>query len=183
MDRVIQVFVFDRYRTPINGADIRFFADGALLGTAKSSSGRASIQVEDPDLAVTIDVTFEGQVKKATLATGQSHYDFTFDVVVKEPFFRAYFPALLGVSLLAAGVLLAFGLRPLQPFEKQLVMILMALGGGGVASVIPGFLNIRLTFGQRLVLAGGGAIAVFVLLFFFEPAIVSSTTEMPTATE
>jgi len=46
----------------------------------------------------------------------------------------------------------------------------LALAGGGVGAVIPGFLELNMKAGAKLALRAGGALAVFVVLYFWSPA-------------
>jgi hypothetical protein len=46
----------------------------------------------------------------------------------------------------------------------------LALAGGGVGAVIPGFLDVSMKVGTKLALRAGGALAVFVVLYFWSPA-------------
>src|SRR5437016_6337999 len=50
--------------------------------------------------------------------------------------------------------------------QQRTFNIILALAAAGVAAMIPGFLNIEVPSGIR----AGGAIAVFVVVFFFNPA-------------
>ena len=176
LDRNIHVFVVDRNGVEINGAEVRFYSDGNLLGSVISAKGRASIQLENPGAPITVRVEYEGEAQEAKLAEGQNSFKFTYDVSVREPFLRENFPALVGLLLLAVGVGLAFAVSPRSNFEKQIILILMSLGAGGIASIIPGFLNIRLTLGQKLAISAAGALAVFVIVFFNPPSIVEEPT-------
>ena len=47
---------------------------------------------------------------------------------------------------------------------------MLALAGGGVGAVIPGFLDVSMKAGAKLALRAGGALAVFVVLYFWSPA-------------
>lgn len=176
LDRNIQIFVVDKNGFEINGADVRFCSDGNLLGSVISAKGRASIQLENPGAPITVRVEYQGEPQEAKLAEEQNSYKFTYDVSVREPFLRENFPALVGLLLLAVGVGLAFAVSPRNNFEKQIILILMSLGAGGIASVIPGFLNLRLTLGQKLAISAAGALAVFVIVFFNPPSIVDEAT-------
>lgn len=46
----------------------------------------------------------------------------------------------------------------------------MALAAGGTAAVIPGLLETNLSHGQVLAIRAGGALAVFVIVYFYSPA-------------
>lgn len=59
-------------------------------------------------------------------------------------------------------------------FQYSVFKTVLALAGGGVACTIPGFIEVQIGTWVR----AGGAIAVFVVLFFFSPAylVVSHST-------
>jgi hypothetical protein len=75
-----------------------------------------------------------------------------------------------GVIFVAA--LLVFALFVPNPTIQQfeIVRIILALAAGGVAAIIPGFLNLQMGAGAHLTLRAGGALAVFAIVYFFSPA-------------
>ena len=183
MDRNIQIFVFDRNHNQVNGATIRFFSKGELVGTAISASGRASVQVQDINTEIEVKVDYKGQLKEAILAQEQNTYDFVYDISIKEPFLREYFPALVGLGLVILAVALVFIVGMNTNFEKQIVLILMSLGAGGVASVIPGFLNVHLTLAKKLAVSAAGAMGIFVIVYFFVPSMTNESSLIPDCTD
>jgi hypothetical protein len=52
------------------------------------------------------------------------------------------------------------------PFQYEVFKIVLAIAVAGVAAMIPGFLNVEV----GNVIRAGGAIAVFVIIYFFSPA-------------
>jgi hypothetical protein len=75
-----------------------------------------------------------------------------------------------GVVFVAA--LLVFALFVPNPTIQQfeIVRIILALAAGGVAAIIPGFLNLQVGAGTHLTLRAGGALAVFAIVYFYSPA-------------
>jgi hypothetical protein len=75
-----------------------------------------------------------------------------------------------GVIFVAA--LFVFALFVPNPTIQQfeIVRIILALAAGGVAAIIPGFLNLQLGAGTHLTLRAGGALAVFAIVYFYSPA-------------
>jgi len=75
-----------------------------------------------------------------------------------------------GVIFVAA--LLVFALFVPNPTIQQfeIVRIVLALAAGGVAAIIPGFLNLQVGAGANLTLRAGGALAVFAIVYFYSPA-------------
>ena len=50
--------------------------------------------------------------------------------------------------------------------QFEIIRIILALAAGGVAAMIPGFLNLKLGVGSNLALRAGGALAVFATSIF-----------------
>ncbi len=77
---------------------------------------------------------------------------------------------LFGCLALAAVLWLAFRNDSLSDQQFEILRIVLALAGGGVGAVIPGFLDVTLKASSKLALRAGGALAVFVVLYFWSPA-------------
>ena len=66
--------------------------------------------------------------------------------------------------------------RPTE-FQQTIFRIVLSLAAAGVAALVPGFLTIR----YKNILRAGGAMAVFVLVYFFNPAtLVIKKSPFPT---
>jgi hypothetical protein len=75
-----------------------------------------------------------------------------------------------GLAAMATVLWLAFRGSELTEQQFEILRIVLALAGGGVGAVIPGFLDLNLKSGGKLALRAGGALAVFVVLYFWSPA-------------
>src|SRR3954465_4721070 len=75
-----------------------------------------------------------------------------------------------GCLALAAVLWLAFRSDSLSNQQFEILRIVLALAGGGVGAVVPGILNLTVNAGTKLALRAGGALAVFVVLYFWSPA-------------
>src|SRR5271165_4775854 len=75
-----------------------------------------------------------------------------------------------GCVALAAVLWLAFRGQTLSEQQFEILRIVLALAGGGVGAVIPGFLDVSVKASTKLALRAGGALAVFVVLYFWSPA-------------
>jgi hypothetical protein len=82
-----------------------------------------------------------------------------------------------GVIFICVMLVIAL-LRP-EPtsFQYEIFKTVLALAGAGIAAVIPGFIEVRLKGWLR----AGGALAVFVVLYFFTAAKLDGSTKNPTA--
>jgi hypothetical protein len=61
---------------------------------------------------------------------------------------------------------LAFVFQQPTPLQTKIIQALLALGFGGFATELTGFLKVDMNWGPRLVVGAGGALAVFVILWF-----------------
>ena len=75
-----------------------------------------------------------------------------------------------GCVALAVVLWLAFRAETLNEQQFEILRIVLALAGGGVGAVIPGFLDVSVKASTKLALRAGGALAVFVVLYFWSPA-------------
>jgi hypothetical protein len=80
-----------------------------------------------------------------------------------------------GVIFVAVLLLLAIFFPNPTPFQYQVFRVVLSLAAGGVASMIPGFLTLRVANWLR----AGGALAVFAIVYFYNPAsLVKSPQEV-----
>jgi hypothetical protein len=54
--------------------------------------------------------------------------------------------------------------------QMRVFMVVLALAAGGFGTVFSGMLNVKLTLGKKLAIGATGALAVFVIVYFFAPA-------------
>lgn len=71
-----------------------------------------------------------------------------------------------GVLFVVVMLSIAIGVPNPTAFQYTVFRIVLALTAAGVASMIPGFINVQVGNWVR----AGGAIAVFVVVYFFSPA-------------
>jgi hypothetical protein len=73
------------------------------------------------------------------------------------------------IFVTALLALVIFIPNPTLP-QFEVIRVILALAAGGVAAMIPGFLNLKLGLGTNLALRAGGALAVFAIVYFYSPA-------------
>jgi hypothetical protein len=71
-----------------------------------------------------------------------------------------------GVVFVVVLLVLATRYPNPTPFQYTVFRIVLALASGGVAAMIPGFLSVQVSTWLR----SGGALAVFVIVYFYSPA-------------
>jgi hypothetical protein len=78
-------------------------------------------------------------------------------------------------------VLLALAVFIPKPTATQLEIfrIVIAIAIAGIAAVVPGFLNLNIGQTKDLAIRAGGALAVFVIVYFYSPAHWVATPEKP----
>ncbi len=79
-----------------------------------------------------------------------------------------------GVVFLSVILIIALVVKNPTPFQEWVFNVVLALAGAGVAATIPGFLNVEVSPVAR----AGGALAVFIVIFFFKPAAAVSDTKI-----
>ena len=89
-----------------------------------------------------------------------------------------------GVVFVVALVALAIFFPKPTTFQYNVFRIVLALAAAGVAAMIPGFIDLNLSPTAELTIRAGGALAVFVMVYFFNPAqlAVQETVDSPAAT-
>ena len=81
-----------------------------------------------------------------------------------------------GIALLLIGLLVAIFVRDTSAFQQWAVRVIIAIGAAMTATVIPGLLNIDIP----KYVAAGGALAVIVLIYWFNPPkIEDSRSNLP----
>lgn len=80
-----------------------------------------------------------------------------------------------GVVFVSAIILIAIFRPNPTAFEYAIFRIVIALAAAGVGAILPGFLDV--TF--KTWLRAGGALAVFVIVYFFAPAALTSAIDRP----
>jgi hypothetical protein len=75
-----------------------------------------------------------------------------------------------GIVFVVALMLVAFAFPNPTSFQYTVFRIVLSLAAAGVAAMIPGFINIEVNRSAELIIRAGGALAVFVIVFFFNPA-------------
>jgi hypothetical protein len=77
---------------------------------------------------------------------------------------------IFGVIFITALILLAIRFSSPTPFQYNVFRTVLSLAAAGVAAVVPGFIDLELSAATKLLIRAGGALAVFVMTFFFNPA-------------
>lgn len=75
----------------------------------------------------------------------------------------------IGTAFLVALLAIAVLIRNPTPFQIYVFRVVLSLAGGAFAAVIPGFIATRLQLPRKGIIRAGGGLAVFVLLFWFNP--------------
>jgi len=78
-----------------------------------------------------------------------------------------------GVVFVAGLIVIAIKFPDPPPFAQDVFRIVLSLAAAGTAAMIPGFINIEVNATIGLMIRAGGALGVFVIVFFFNPAQLS----------
>src|SRR5438552_18489723 len=83
-----------------------------------------------------------------------------------------------GCAFVCALLCLALFIPDPTPFQYQTFRIVMALAAAGVAAMIPGFLKVEIHPTVKVIIRAGGALGVFVVVYFFNPAKLSGYSDL-----
>lgn len=83
--------------------------------------------------------------------------------------------SLFGFVFLGALLVITFHTPNPTPFQYEVFRITLALAASGIAAMIPGLLQVQLKNGIRAT----GAIAVFLIVYFFSPARLDKNEKKP----
>jgi len=75
-----------------------------------------------------------------------------------------------GVAFIVTMLVLAIFFPRPEPFQYTVFRVTLSLAAGGVAAMIPGFINLTINPSAALVIRAGGALAVFLVVYFRSPA-------------
>jgi len=75
-----------------------------------------------------------------------------------------------GVIFVTALLMFVLFVPSPAPSQFEVIRIVLALAASGVAATLPGILKLQLGEGTNLTLRAGGALAVFVIVYFYSPA-------------
>lgn len=178
-DRVITIYVRDNRNNLVQGASIIFFLNGVEAGKIDNSDGHATFQIPDRNAVVSVTAKYGNEPKTVKLAQTADSYEFRFDTAKDgmpdndEPKIPSWFPAAaFGVGVFfVLVVLLLTTLVPNQLRTTYVIYrIVMSMGCAGFATALTGFIAIKMKFGAGILLMAGGSLAVFVIVYFWDPA-------------
>lgn len=86
---------------------------------------------------------------------------------------------LFGCVFICSLLVLALVVPNPTQYQYQTFRIVMSLAAAGVAAMIPGFLKVELTAATEVTIRAGGALAVFVIVYFFNPARLPEKGDQP----
>ncbi|HEX3152656.1 MAG TPA: hypothetical protein VHR66_31580 [Gemmataceae bacterium] len=78
--------------------------------------------------------------------------------------------ASFGVAFVIGSIVLAIFFPRPTGFQQQVFRIVLSLAAAGVAAMFPGFIDLDLHASKVALIRAGGALAVFVIVYFFNPA-------------
>jgi len=198
MDRQINIHIRDKHDNPLPGASVDVAIDGEHFATFEATEGHCSIQMDGPRTEIGLIARFHNQEsQEVKLGPETDHYTFRFPVtggysnmvrhiltaaaaiivlllILAAAFYLGLLAGLislvLGIVLTLTALVLSFVFSKPTALQAQLIRSTFALGAGGLASQIPGLLNIQLSVNSQATITAAGAIAVYIVTFFFRPA-------------
>lgn len=78
---------------------------------------------------------------------------------------------IFGTVFVATLLIVNMAIPDPTPTQWETFRIILAIAAGGVGAMIPGFLNVQVTPSAKFAISAGGALAVFVIVYFFHPGL------------
>jgi hypothetical protein len=75
-----------------------------------------------------------------------------------------------GIIFTAALLIIAVLIPNPSPQQFEIFRIIIAVAVAGIAAMIPGLLRVNIGASKTLAIQAGGALAVFVIVYFYSPA-------------
>lgn len=176
-DRVVTIDVRDRNHRFVSGATVEMWVNQKRITSAEKITKPATFHVNDTNAPLEFVAKYGGHKSSVKLAQDAWDYEILLQNLEMPPdaphqsFIEAHLAFVFGVGGLILAIILAiFFPNSRRPDLYKYFAILAALSGGGIASEIPGFLNLRYSPSGKFIIAAGGALAVFVIMYFFKPA-------------
>ncbi|RUW85201.1 hypothetical protein [Mesorhizobium sp. M1E.F.Ca.ET.063.01.1.1] len=197
---MVCIFIRDRHDNPLPESDLDVKLDGVLFAKFKDTEGRVNVSIPGSVPHQSIELTAyyrDEKPQRAKIGPQTDAYTFHFDVngqysnftrhiltsaaatalllgIIIGAFYLGVLsglvPLVLGSLLLIAALGLAFKFPKPTVLQAQLIRSTFALAAGGLASHIPGMLNVGLGWEGKAAISAAGALAVYVIVFFFTPA-------------
>jgi hypothetical protein len=89
--------------------------------------------------------------------------------------YQQIFAYTFGIAFLVIMLIIAIYLPKPQPFQFFVFRVVLSLAAAGTAAMIPGFLSVQVSTFVR----AGGALAVFALVYLYNPAALVAAPEEP----
>lgn len=86
---------------------------------------------------------------------------------------------IFGVAFVITLLVLAIAFPKPTPFQYNTFRIILSLAAAGVAAMIPGFITLEFSPVIDVLIRAGGALAIFILIFFFNPAQLTTQVSEP----
>jgi hypothetical protein len=125
---------------------------------------------DEKEVVVEISEDFGKVVTRVTGDVAQVNQVLETIMDAKQPFAQKHFAAIAGIAFVLLALVLAFAFDNPTRLQRQLILVIVALGGGAFSLEFAKQINANMSLGKQLSVAAGGAAAVFVILYFFVPA-------------
>ena len=154
---------------------MRLYGDGSRIAETEGGEGFITVQIQR-GVALKVKVSYGKYHREINIAENVDVMPIRFPEVKyvaddertqRQTEAIAFY---VGIVFSLLTVLLAIFFPNPTAFQFRNFTGFFSIGLGGVALRLSGMLSVRLTLGQRVLISATGALAVFVLAYFFVPA-------------
>jgi hypothetical protein len=120
------------------------------------------LPIEEEDVSGSVGYSHPRNIAMTLSSVPQSEHRFLYTILAFA----------FGVTFLVVLLVLAVVIPHPAPFQVRVFTTVLAIAGAGAAAVMTGLLNVKATLGSQLAIGATGAMAVFVIIYLANPAVL-----------
>ncbi|NYZ12180.1 hypothetical protein HL658_06435 [Azospirillum sp. RWY-5-1] len=171
-DRVIRVDVRDLDDLPVGGAKVLFSLDGEPFSEVVTGIEPITCQISSQACKVGISVSYKDYTEGVLLSQDANRHVFSIPIHQRDNNMTQTaerWAVIVGCIFVAIAIFLGFYFDNQSSLQNRIIISVLSIGLASFGSTIIGVLKVEMKLGQRLAVTAAGALAIFVLLFFFGP--------------
>jgi hypothetical protein len=176
LQRVVRVEARDRDGALIEGARFNIYINNTLTASTEGGNGFATVHVDNPKADIKVEALYDRYRREIRIAGNADVMPIRFpevkympaDIKSQHKFETVAFYC--GIVFLLLAVVLAISIPNPTSFQLRVFTGFFSIAVGAFSIKLTGMLSVRMTFGTKVLISATGALAVFVLIYFFVPA-------------
>lgn len=175
-DRLVRVEALDKHGSLLTGAQFRVFVNGVFTAKTENGRGFCTVQAPNTNEIIEVEATYRKISKRSKIALGVETFPIYFDEIeIKEnssdkTSISEILVFSIGVFFIICCVVLAIFISEPTTFQWRVFGGILSVGLAAFGLGLSGMIHTEISFERRLLISATGALAIFVLVYFFAPA-------------